>query len=76
MTMFGLGKKRSPFGKWLDKLGISQIEVADKSKVSNTTISKICSDKHHVPKISTWVKIQKALKSFGYEVDRNDFFDM
>jgi DNA-binding XRE family transcriptional regulator len=74
--MFGLGKKRSKFGKWLDQKGISQMELAKKAKVGRNTISTICSEKEHVPRIATWVKIQRALKSFGFNVDRNDFFDM
>ncbi|TCJ05092.1 helix-turn-helix domain-containing protein [Cytobacillus praedii] len=74
--MFGLGKKRSKFGKWLDRKGISQLDLSKKSKVSRNTISEICNEKEHNPRISTWVKIEKALKRMGYDVNRNDFFDM
>ncbi|RYI24989.1 transcriptional regulator [Bacillus infantis] len=74
--MFGLGKSRSKFGKWIDRKGISQMDLVRKSKVSRNTISTICSEKEHVPRMDTWVKIQRALKSLGYDVDRDDFFDM
>lgn len=72
--MFGLGKKRSKFGKWLDREGITQRELAKKARVSNDTISRYCSGEGE-PKISTWVKVQRALKSMGYDKDYNDFFD-
>lgn len=73
--MFGLGKKRSEFGRWLDRNGISQIEIAKKAKLSNQSISKYCSGES-VPKISSWVKIQKVLRNMGYEYEYRDFFDM
>jgi predicted transcriptional regulator len=74
--LFGLGKPRSRFGKFLDRKGIEQKEVAEKAKVSEMTITRLCNEKDHNPRISTWVKVQRALKSMGYEVDRDDFFDL
>jgi DNA-binding XRE family transcriptional regulator len=76
MFGFGLGKPRSKFGKFIDRNGISQMELAKKAKVGRNTISVICSEKEHNPRIETWIKLQKALKSFGFNVNRNDFFDM
>ncbi|WHY01887.1 helix-turn-helix transcriptional regulator [Neobacillus sp. DY30] len=74
--MFGLGKPRSKFGRFLDSKGIEQKEVAERAKVSEMTLTRLCNDKDHQPRISTWVKIQRALKSMGYEVDRDKFFDI
>jgi predicted transcriptional regulator len=74
--MFGLGKPRSKFGKWMDRNDISQKEVAERANVSEMTLTRLCSDREHQPRISTWVKIQRALKSMGYEVDRDKFFDV
>jgi predicted transcriptional regulator len=74
--LFGLGKPRSKFGKWMDRNGIEQKEVAERAKVSEMTLTRICNDSEHNPRISTWVKIQRALKSMGYEVDRDKFFDL
>lgn len=74
--MFGLGKQRSKFGKWVDNTGIKQNDIAKSSSVGRTTISDMCSDKEHIPKISTWVKVQKALNRMGYEVEREDFFNL
>jgi predicted transcriptional regulator len=75
-SMFGLGKPRSKFGKWMDRNDISQKDVAERAKVSEMTLTRICNDNDHNPRISTWVKIQRALKSMGYDVDRDKFFDI
>ncbi|NNV07763.1 XRE family transcriptional regulator [Geobacillus sp. MMMUD3] len=74
--MFGLGKPRSKFGKWVDRMGLTQEEIARKAKVGRTTISNMCKDPKYTPRISTWVKVERALKSFGYSVKREDFFDV
>jgi predicted transcriptional regulator len=74
--LFGLGKPRSKFGKWVDKNGIVQKEIAEKAKLSEMSVSRMCNEKDYVPKVSTWVKVQRALKSMGYEVDRDRFFDV
>jgi predicted transcriptional regulator len=60
----------------MDRNGIEQKEVADRAKVSEMTLTRLCNDSEHNPRISTWVKIQRALKSMGYEVDRDKFFDL
>ena len=60
----------------MDRKGIEQKDVAEKAKVSEMTLTRLCSDKDHQPRISTWVKVQRALKSMGYDVDREDFFDV
>ena len=43
--MYGLGKKRTKFGRFLDRNGIAQIELERTSKLSTGTISKLCNDK-------------------------------
>lgn len=75
-SFFGLGKPRSKFGKWVDRNGIVQNDIAKKSGLSKTTISKMCNDKEYVPRWETWIKVQRALKSLGYDVDRDDFFNV
>ncbi|GGJ73224.1 DNA-binding XRE family transcriptional regulator [Anoxybacillus voinovskiensis] len=74
--MFWLGKPRSKFGRWVDKVGLTQEEIARKAKVGRTTISNMCKDQNYNPRISTWVKVERALKSLGYYVKREDFFDI
>lgn len=73
--MFGLGKPRTNFGKWVDKNGLTQNEIAKEAKIGKNTISNMCSDPQYRPKIETWVKVKRALKKLGHNVDK-DFFDM
>jgi transcriptional regulator with XRE-family HTH domain len=72
--MFGLGKTRSKFGKWLDRRGIQQNEVAIKSGLGRTTISNMANDKEYKPKFSTFAKLQKGLKKMGYNIEYHDFW--
>lgn len=60
--MFGLGKKRTSFGKMLDKNGVTQNELARASGVNKNIISNMCSDEGYRPKVETEVKIKKGLK--------------
>ncbi|WP_373926194.1 helix-turn-helix domain-containing protein [Bacillus pseudomycoides] len=72
--MFGLGKKRSKFGKWLDKQGITQGELEKAAKLSRGTISKVCNDNKYIPKFSTMTQIIKGLKKLGKSINENDFW--
>ena len=76
MSWFGLGKSRSKFGEWIDRNGIKQEDIRKITKLGNGTLTSMCNDEEYVPRISTWVKVQRALKSMGYEVDRDRFFDI
>jgi DNA-binding LacI/PurR family transcriptional regulator len=60
----------------MDRNDIAQKEVADRAKVSEMTLTRMCNEPSHSPRISTWVKVQRALKSMGYDVDRDKFFDV
>jgi Helix-turn-helix len=73
LTLFGLGKKRTKFGKWLDREGITQIELEKKSRLSRGTISKLCNDDNYRPKVSTVEKVKRALKQMGKDIDDNYF---
>lgn len=74
--MFGIGKRRSKLGKWLDKRGMSQEWVRTKSRVNRTTVSKICSDPDYVPSGSTMKKIIKALREIDPYVSADEFWDI
>lgn len=75
--MFGLGKKRSKLGKWLDSKGISQQWLVNNSGVGRTTVSDLCSgENEHTPNMSTLKKIMKALKKIDSNVNSSDFFDI
>lgn len=76
ISVFGLGKKRTKFGHYLDSNGIAQIELERTSKLSTATISKVCNDKKYRPKFSTITLIVKGLKKLGRNIDERDFWDM
>lgn len=71
---FGLGKKRSKFGKWLDRHGIAQKVIADRSKVSKSTISNMCSDPDYMPSMKIASKVIKELKKLDKNVKYEDFW--
>ena len=78
MNWFGLGKKRSKFGEFLDKHNLTQQEVADKSGVSKATISRLCQPHHKDgPTMKNAKKIIKAVCDLtGKSVDYDDFWSM
>jgi putative transcriptional regulator len=76
LEWFGLGKKRSKLGKWLDRRGISQQELEKMSGVSRGTISRLCSDDKNSPTLKTAKKIINALKKLDKSVGYDDFWSM
>lgn len=74
-SFFGLGKKRTKFGKFIDRKEITQIELERLTGLSRGTISKLCNDDDYRPKISTVSRIKKALKQLGESVP-DDYFGM
>ncbi len=74
--MFGLGKTRTKFGKWLDKRGITQEWIVRKTKISSNTISKIASDKNYSPSLKTIKKIMKVVREVDPNAKAEDFFDI
>ncbi|MEE6134606.1 MULTISPECIES: helix-turn-helix transcriptional regulator [Bacillaceae] len=74
--MWGIGKKRSKVGKYIDKHGFSQEDLVEASKVSRNTISKVCNDPSYVPATGTIKKIMKALKKLDPSLRTDDFFDI
>ncbi|OIJ17101.1 transcriptional regulator [Anaerobacillus alkalilacustris] len=76
MDWFGLGKKRSKLGKWLDRHGVAQIEVEKATKLSRGTISRLCNDDENVPTMKNANKIIKFLRKLDPDVDYDDFWSM
>lgn len=74
--MFGLGKKRSKLGKWIDRNGLSQEDLIKASKVSRNTISKLCSDSDYMPTGATMKKILRAIRKIDPNAKSTDFWDM
>ncbi|MBT2255930.1 helix-turn-helix domain-containing protein [Priestia megaterium] len=74
MEWFALGKKRSKLGKWIDRRGISQTTLVDKTKLSKGTVSRVCSDKDYLPSSTTATKILRFLKKLDSTVTYEDFW--
>lgn len=75
--MFGLGKPRSKFGRFLDKNEITQQQLVEKSKVNKATISRICQGDAFEPSMKNAKKIIKTLRELtGKNVDYDDFWSM
>lgn len=74
--MFGLGKPRTPFGKWLDKNGIPQEWVAKETKLNRFTIYKLANKKDHMPSRRTMKKILAALPKIDPTIKQDDFWSM
>lgn len=75
--MFGLGKKRSKLGKWLDRRGITQTWLAKASGVNRNTINDLAAgDSDRAPTARTMSKILKALREVDPRVKSDDFWSM
>jgi putative transcriptional regulator len=74
--LFGLGKKRSRFGKYLDRHSITQQEISDESGVSKSTISRLCQPEETEPTLGVAKRIVNALKKHDPRIDYKDFWDM
>ena len=74
--MFGIGKKRSTFGKFLDRNSITQEELAKRSGVNRNSISRLTQSNDHRPSMKNGQKIIKVFKKVGYNVDYDDFWSM
>lgn len=75
--MFGLGKPRSKFGKFLDNNGIQQQDLVRESKVNKTTISRLCQGDAFTPSAKNANKIIKTLRNLtGKNVEYDDFWSI
>jgi hypothetical protein len=74
MEWLNLGKKRTKFGRFLDRNGIEQQDIQEESKVNKNTLSQMCNDDEYTPRRSTGSRVIKALRKLGYETDENDFW--
>ncbi|WP_332633127.1 helix-turn-helix transcriptional regulator [Halalkalibacter flavus] len=72
--MFGIGRRGSKFGHFLQKHRITQTEIAKEAKVSDTTISRLSKGNAFKPSIKNGMKIIKALKKYDKNVDFEDFW--
>lgn len=74
--MWGLNKKRSKVGRFIDRHGYTQEELMKAAKIGRSTVSRVCSDPDYVPSGSTIKKIMKAIRQLDPNAKTDDFFDM
>lgn len=74
--MFGLGKKRSLLGRWLDKNGVSQKWLEEQTKLSDETISRLANKQNATPNSKTMKKILDAIRKKDPEAKQEDFWPM
>lgn len=74
--MWGIGKKRSKVGKFLDKHGYTQEDLCKAANIGRNTASRVCSDPQYMPSTPVMQRIIKALKKLDSNVRVDDFFDM
>ncbi|MEC1723930.1 helix-turn-helix transcriptional regulator [Schinkia azotoformans] len=74
--MWGIGKKRTKVGKWIDRHSLSQEDLSQATKISRNTISKICNDPEYAPNAGTIKKIMVAIRKIDPNAKVDDFFNM
>lgn len=73
--MFGLGKQRSPYGKFLDLNGVKQEDICRESRLNRETVTKACREEN--PKFREITKkalSDAARKLSGKPVRSDDFW--
>ncbi|KKX53282.1 MULTISPECIES: hypothetical protein [Brevibacillus] len=74
--MFGLGKKRSRLGKFLDERGIKQQWLANEAKLNKKTISQLATDDDYIPAGQTMRKVLQVLRRVDPKVKQDDFWSI
>ncbi|PFZ10471.1 transcriptional regulator [Bacillus pseudomycoides] len=74
--MFGLGKKRTSFGDYLDRRGIKQQWLVQQTGLSKSLISDLANKKARVPTLTSATKIIKTLRKFDKHIDFDDFWNI
>lgn len=72
--MFGLGKYRTPFGKWLDRHKKTSVEFAKECGVHRQTIDAMAGEKGYAPRQTTVHKVLKTAKKIDPEVTYEKLF--
>ncbi|TCN00872.1 hypothetical protein EV294_101322 [Paenibacillus sp. BK033] len=73
--MYGLGKERSVFGKFVDDHKISHGELVRISGVSKDTVTKACSKNEPLRDISKDALIAALRKITGKALSKRDFWE-
>ncbi|MEE3897535.1 helix-turn-helix transcriptional regulator [Priestia megaterium] len=76
IKVWGIGKNRTKLGKFLDKQGRTQNELAKAAGVNRETVSKACNDPNYSPTVKTLSKLMKAIRKLDPNAKPDDFFDI
>ncbi|MFS1511358.1 transcriptional regulator [Chengkuizengella sp. SCS-71B] len=74
--MWGIGKYRTRFGRWVDKSPYNQSEFSKLSKVSHHTITQICSDNDYIPGTTIKKKVMRVVNVTDPEKKPYHFWDL
>ncbi|MCM3570641.1 helix-turn-helix transcriptional regulator [Neobacillus mesonae] len=74
--MWGIGKRRSKLGKWMDHNGLEQKDLAKNANISKNTVTKACSDSDYIPRQDVIKKILKAIRKIDPNAKMSDFWDL
>jgi len=69
-------KPKSKFGKFVDRKGLTQKEIAEMGKLGKNTVTKLCTDPNYRPRGDTFKKIIRVLKKIDPNAKVDDFFDV
>ncbi len=72
--MFGLGKYRTSFGKWLDRHKKTSMEFSQECGVHRQTIDSMAGDKGYAPRQTTIDKVLKAAKKIDPDATYEKLF--
>lgn len=74
--MWGIGKKRSKLGKFIDKNGYTQEQLREAADIGRSTASRVCNDPNYTPNSLTIKKIMKAIRTIDPKAKTDDFFNL
>lgn len=74
--MFGLGKKRSKYGSFLDEHGINQERVREVTKLNKDTLTRVCNTDQYPSGTTMRKLVDAARKLTGKDVKADDFWTM
>lgn len=72
--MFGLGKPRTAFGRWIDKQGVTQDWIVKTCGIDKNAASRLCGNSDYKPNGSTRGRVISGLRKAGYNVYEEDFW--
>lgn len=72
--MFGLGKERTKFGKWVDR-NTDQKWIICNCGVDKNTVTSLCNKREYKPNGSTKARVIRGLRKNGYDTYEDDFWD-